>query len=261
MSSRIVNHVRGNAVGYVALFAALGGTSYAAVALPAGSVHSAQLASGAVTHGKLAKGSVGENNLMKRSLTANDFKPGALVQALSGLKGGNGVNGTPGVNGKNGTSGVTGTAGAPGSAGSTGPTGPAGLNGSASLVMKGRSAGSVSASHGTSTQVPLSGASWTQAPGEMSLITGSVSIGIPASCTGSFGNALAISVDGIPNTFALAPTAPASTTATIPFVVSEVMEPSSSATHTITAALSNSCTKSGEDYTVSNAKIDVVSFH
>ena len=36
--SRVFNHFRSNVVAYVALFAALGGTSYAAVDLPAGSV-------------------------------------------------------------------------------------------------------------------------------------------------------------------------------------------------------------------------------
>jgi hypothetical protein len=39
------------------------------------------------------------------------------------------------------------------------------------------------------------------------------------------------------------------------------MEPGASTQHTITAKLGNSCTKSGEDYTVSNVKVDVVTFH
>jgi len=121
--------------------------------------------------------------------------------------------------------------------------------------------GSVTAPHGASTNVPLTGGTWTQAAGDLNLITGSMQLGIPSSCTGSFGNALIVSVDGTPTTFASAPIAPASGTATIPFVTSEVMEPGSSTQHTITASLGNSCTKSGEDYTVSNVKIDVVSFH
>lgn len=243
MPSRIVEHIRGNAVGYVALFAALGGTSYAAVALPAGSVHSAQLANGAVTHTKLAGSSVSETNLVKRSLTAADFKPGALLKAVSG------------TNGANGAAGGKGTSGAPG------PAGPAGLNGSASIAMKARGTATVTAPHGASTPVPLSGATWSQASGDVNLITGSVDLGIPAACTGSFGNSLAISVDGVPNTFAVAPTAPASTTVTVPFVVSEVMEPTATKQHTITAALGNSCTKSGEDYSVSNVRLDVITFH
>jgi hypothetical protein len=230
MPSRIIDHLKGNAVGYVALFAALGGTSYAAVSLPAGSVHAKQLANGAVTHAKLAHGSVNQSNLVSHSLTASAFRPGVLT-AVAG-KGG--------------------AAGAPGAAGQ---------NGSGSIVMKARSTGTVTAPDGASTNVPLSGATWTQAASDLNLVTGSVDLHVPASCTGSFGNALAISVDGVANTFAVAPTAPASATVTVPFAVSEIMEPGGSKAHTITASLGNSCTKSGENYTVSNIKIDVLAFH
>ena len=41
--SRLVGHMRSNAIAYVALFVALGGTGYAAVNLPAGSVGGRQL--------------------------------------------------------------------------------------------------------------------------------------------------------------------------------------------------------------------------
>jgi hypothetical protein len=248
MRNRIVGHLRGNIVGYVALFAALGGTSYAAVKLAPGSVTASALAKGAVTHSKLAANSVGANNLLQRSVSAADFKPGALVTALKA------------VSHQNGAAGLKGAAGLSGAKGATGPTGPAGADGSASIVSKARDAGTVTAPHGTSTNVPLSGGTWTQAANDVDLLTGSVRLGIPSACTGSFGNALVISVDGIPNTFAIAPTAPASTTVTIPFVVSELMEPGASAQHTLSAKLSDSCTKAGEDYTVSNVKADVLTF-
>jgi hypothetical protein len=39
------------------------------------------------------------------------------------------------------------------------------------------------------------------------------------------------------------------------------MEPTASTSHTITAALANSCTKSGEDFTVNNVKLDVLKFN
>jgi hypothetical protein len=109
--------------------------------------------------------------------------------------------------------------------------------------------------------VPLTGASWLQAGGELDLVTGSATLEIPATCTGSFGNSLVVSVDGKANTFALAPTAPASGTETVPFVVSELTQPGADTNHTVTAALANTCSKSGEDYTVDNTKVDVVSFH
>jgi hypothetical protein len=127
--------------------------------------------------------------------------------------------------------------------------------------MTAHSTGAVTAPNGASTTVPLSGGSWTQGANELDLITGSMDIGLPASCTGSFGNSLVVSVDGVPNTFAVAPTAPASSTVTVPFQVSELMEPGGSTTHTVTAKLANSCTQAGENYTVNNVKIGVLSFN
>jgi hypothetical protein len=61
--TKLLSHVKHNVVAYVALFVALGGTSYAAINLPAGSVGTKQLRSGAVTNRKLAKGSVGPADL------------------------------------------------------------------------------------------------------------------------------------------------------------------------------------------------------
>jgi hypothetical protein len=251
MFRRTAHHIRGNAVGYVALFTALGGTSYAAVTLNAGSVTTRALANGAVTSAKLAKNSVGSANVRSHSLVANDFKSGAL----------SGLLGTAGKAGAAGGAGNSGGAGPAGPTGPGGPSGSAGLDGSASVVMTAHETGPVTAPHGASTAVPLAGASWTQAANDVNLITGSMDVGVPASCTGSFGNSLVVSVDGVPNTFALAPTAPASSTVTVPFVVSELMQPGASKQHTISASLANTCTKSGEDYSVSNVKISAVNFH
>jgi hypothetical protein len=55
---RILNHLRANIVGYLALFVALGGTSYAAFSLPAGSVGAPQLRDRAITASKLNPASV-----------------------------------------------------------------------------------------------------------------------------------------------------------------------------------------------------------
>ena len=65
----VLVHVRRNAVAYVALFVALGGTGYAAVNLPAGSVGTRQLRNGAVTSSKLANGSVGAVKLASGSVS------------------------------------------------------------------------------------------------------------------------------------------------------------------------------------------------
>jgi hypothetical protein len=53
----ILGHVKSNAVAYLALFVALGGTSYAAIKIPAGSVGNRQLQNHSVTPIKLEHGS------------------------------------------------------------------------------------------------------------------------------------------------------------------------------------------------------------
>jgi hypothetical protein len=253
MFRRFVFHLRNNVVGYVALFAALGGTSYAAVRLAPGSVTRAALARGAVSHTKLAANSVSSGNIVNGTLTRSDFAPSTLT-ALSGGAGANGANGTTGATGNRGGNGGVGVAGP------AGPTGAAGANGNGSIIVRARGTGTVSAPHGASTNVPIGSATWTQAPGEMDLITGTATFTVPSACTGSFGNALVLSVDGTPATFAVAPSTPASGTVTMPFNVTSVMEPAASAAHHITASLGNSCTKSGEDYSVTDVKLDVVKF-
>jgi hypothetical protein len=56
--SRVLNHLRSNTIAYLALFVALGGTSYAAVNLPAGSVGNRQLKNHSITPNKLNPGSI-----------------------------------------------------------------------------------------------------------------------------------------------------------------------------------------------------------
>ena len=68
---RILDHIRSNIVGYVALFVALGGTSYAAVSLPAGSVGTPQLRNGAVTGRKLANHAVTAASLDPKSIAGH----------------------------------------------------------------------------------------------------------------------------------------------------------------------------------------------
>jgi hypothetical protein len=248
MRRRFILHLRDNFVGYVALFAALGGTSYAAVSLTAGSVTSRALARGAVTHAKLATGSIDGTNIINGSLTRSDFAPGTLAAI------------TKGANGAAGATGSAGSAGGRGLAGPTGPAGAAGANGNGAIILRARGTGTVAGPHAATTSVPLNDSTWSQAPGEIDLVTGSVTMTTPPSCTGSFGNSLTVQVDGAPATFAMAPNSPASSTVTMPIAVMSVMEPGSSTNHHVTAALANSCTKSGEDFSVSDVKIDILKF-
>jgi hypothetical protein len=66
--TKFLTHVKHNLVAYLALFVALGGTSYAAINLPAGSVGTRQLRNGAVSNQKLAKGSVGAADLDRKTV-------------------------------------------------------------------------------------------------------------------------------------------------------------------------------------------------
>jgi hypothetical protein len=250
MRAAVLAHLRTNIIGYIALFAALGGTSYAAVRLKPGSVTSAALAKHAVTHAKLATNSVTSSNIAPHSLLSSDFQSSVLTSASGGEKGAKGAKGDTGP---------AGAAGPTGPAGSIGVAGPQGLGGGATVGARARmSASSVSAPKGASTAVPLSGSSWTQLASELDLITGSMTVQIPASCTGSFGNALIVSVDGTPQTFALGATAPASQSVTIPLNVGTLTDPGQSVQHTVTASFGNSCTKDGESYTISDVKLDIV---
>jgi hypothetical protein len=246
MPKTFMLHLKANLVAYLALFVALGGSSYAAVRLTPGSVGTRALAKGAVTNANLAQNSVTSKNVANGSLTRADFK--------SGILGGTGAASAPAKH-KAGATGPAGPQGEPG------PTGPAGRNGGAYIGLTTRSTGAVGAPHGASTNVPLSGDTWTQQPGELDLLAGSVTVKTPPACTGSFGNALLINVDGKTTTFGVPPQIPASTSVTVPLLVGTLTEPASGAAHRITAAMSNSCTKDGEDFTVNDVKLDVLKFN
>jgi hypothetical protein len=56
---RLLAHARSNAIAYLALFIALGGTSYAAVSLPDGSVGNRQLQDHSITPVKLDRNAIG----------------------------------------------------------------------------------------------------------------------------------------------------------------------------------------------------------
>jgi collagen triple helix repeat protein len=105
-----LRHFRRNFVSYLALFVALGGTSYAAVRLPSNSVGSLQITKNAISSSKVRD----------KSLLARDFKPGQLPAGKPG------DTGPAGPQGAQGPQGAKGPAGAPGRKGDTGSPGPAG---------------------------------------------------------------------------------------------------------------------------------------
>ena len=89
-------------VSMMALFVALGGTSYAAVKLPKNSVGSSQIKANGV----------GSSDVKNRSLRAIDFRAGDLPAGQQGQQGIQGPKGDPGQNGQNGQDGQDGVLGA-----------------------------------------------------------------------------------------------------------------------------------------------------
>jgi hypothetical protein len=73
-----------NVTATLALIIALGGTSYAAIVLPANSVGSKQLKKRAVTHSKLRANAVTSSTVRNGSLRAKDFKAGQLPAGSAG---------------------------------------------------------------------------------------------------------------------------------------------------------------------------------
>jgi Collagen triple helix repeat (20 copies) len=110
-----------NLLATLALFVALGGSSYAAVKLAPGSIGNKELRNGAVTSDKVKKG----------SLQARDFKAGQLPRGATGPQGPAGPQGPQGATGGQGLAGAQGAKGDAGPAGPQGSGGPQGPAGSA----------------------------------------------------------------------------------------------------------------------------------
>jgi hypothetical protein len=76
---RLIAHLRGNLVGWIALFVALGGTGYAAISIPRNSVGAAQIRNRSITPVKLNPSSIGGSVRAWAIIRAN-----ATVLASSG---------------------------------------------------------------------------------------------------------------------------------------------------------------------------------
>jgi hypothetical protein len=76
-----------NVVATVALFVALGGTTYAVTKLPKNSVKSKQIASNAVRSDEIAAGAVGASEVADGSLLSGDFAAGQLPAGKDGPQG------------------------------------------------------------------------------------------------------------------------------------------------------------------------------
>lgn len=77
--NRVTTHLRGNLVGWIALFVALGGTGYAAISIPRNSVGAAQIRNRSITPVKLNPSAIGGSVRAWAIIRAN-----ATVLASSG---------------------------------------------------------------------------------------------------------------------------------------------------------------------------------
>ncbi len=99
MLARLAKYIGRHHVGVLALFIALGGTSYAAVTLPANSVGKKQIKKNAVTSAKIRKNAVTSVKVKDGSLHQDDFAAGALPAGPPGERGAQGPKGDKGDKG------------------------------------------------------------------------------------------------------------------------------------------------------------------
>jgi len=124
---KTITHIRSNAVAYVALVLALGGSS----AYAADRITSRDIAPDAITSKHIKDGQVRSADVGDGSLVAKDFAAGQLP---AGQRGPEGPQGPAGEAGPQGPAGEVGTQGPQGPAGPQGPEGPAGLSGVETVV-------------------------------------------------------------------------------------------------------------------------------
>jgi hypothetical protein len=103
-----------NVMSTLAVFAALCGSSYAAVKLKANSVRSVHIKNGQVKKQDLAANSVDGSKVADGTLGANDFIAGQLSNGAQGERGPQGERGAPGEQGPQGEQGLRGLQGATG---------------------------------------------------------------------------------------------------------------------------------------------------
>jgi hypothetical protein len=98
---RYMSRIRGqityaNAIATIALFVALGGTSYAVTQLPRNSVGTQQIRTGAVRSGEIKNGAIRSRDIANRSISLRDVSLGAR-RSLRGQSGPAGPQGPPGA--------------------------------------------------------------------------------------------------------------------------------------------------------------------
>lgn len=100
MLARLRKHLSyANVMASIALFVALGGSSYAAITLSKNSVKSKHIGKGQVKRSDVGKNAVTSAKIKNFSLLANDFKAGEIPRGPAGAPGAKGDKGDPGAAG------------------------------------------------------------------------------------------------------------------------------------------------------------------
>jgi hypothetical protein len=229
MLHRITKHVRTHLIGYLALFVALGGTSYAAINLPKNSVTGVQVKDHTLTGADIKDGS-----LLKKNFKSGDLPVGPQgPQGLPGAPGQSGGNGANGVNGVNGADGHT-------------------------VLTRARGQGAASTSGVTDTAFPLNHATFTQRADQIVIFQGQFSYQSQAACNTGYVVTLPtvsvkVFVDGKMVAFGSA-LANVSGTADLSFL--NLFEPGSDMSRSITAQISDNCVD--QDVTVNDVKVNAI---
>jgi hypothetical protein len=253
----------------VALFVALGGTSYAAIVLaPKNSVNSAS-----VVNGSLQKVDLSEKAVA--ALKGSRGAPGA-----QGPRGPRGTGGPAGSQGPKGDAGGTGVQGPKGDIGATGPQGPKGDKGDAgsgiSVATRVRNVGTVTTGDASNqASVPLTGGSWTQGAADTDLLYGEVTVRWPETCaqaggsTSSPGATIAVYWDQgsvfVPAILVTPQWTPdmhgQSRTLGVNFLNNSAVRlaPGVDTLRALRAYAYDTCAAQGQDFTLESLKIDVIS--
>ena len=111
MTSTIGRYIKQHHIALLALFIALGGTSYAAVHIKSNSIGTTQIKTNGVGNSELQSNAVTSSKVKDRSLLSKDFKSGQLKAGPKGDTGAPGPTGPAGAIGPQGLQGATGTTG------------------------------------------------------------------------------------------------------------------------------------------------------
>jgi hypothetical protein len=226
-------------VALAALFVALGGSSYAALALKANSVSSKHIKNGQVKGVDLGKASVDSSKVVNGKLRAEDFAAGQLP------------------------AGARGPQGAPGATGAPGSDGADGADGSALIAQARCDSCPVESGDAFDPQdIPLTESDWTQFPDEANELWVEMTwTPPPLTCTADpgplpAGGRVQVLLDGNPDPIAINEDAAGSGVRTVTFPATHLFA-EAAGDHTVTAMVGDNCIGL-ENATVDEIKVDVI---